>query len=95
MKRFKNEHLGSKCWVVCLGVSIDVKSSPYIAQRKRLARERMWSEKRGKNGALLNTDTVDGGGEPTENFEGYRRGEATLRDCAPIERSECLRREIK
>lgn len=33
--------------------------------------------------------------EPTKMIEGYRRGEAKPRDRAHIERSECLRREVK
>ena len=42
-------------WGMCPGVRIDVKSSPYMVQRKRLARQRMWS---GKDGALVHTNTL-------------------------------------
>lgn len=34
---------------------INVKSSAYMGQRKRLARERRWSGKKGKNGAPVNS----------------------------------------
>lgn len=32
-----------------------MKSSAYMGQRKRLARERRWSGKKGKNGAPVNS----------------------------------------